>query len=197
MQARERTNEGTLGRVAWMFMAIALGIGFVGCASVDQRGGNQVAAASGPNPPAWKASYAAREISPGDTWFIYLKASDLDGDMEFVNVWPMYPGRSTTPARLKVERDQAQHLSGYLTLNSMELGNLDQLFHGWIRLRVTLEDRAGHQSDASEFRLDFVNGAKAAGPSPGVFEDMFLGNIPPVLNPMDSSPSFGVDKDRF
>ncbi|KPK89516.1 MAG: hypothetical protein AMJ94_11895, partial [Deltaproteobacteria bacterium SM23_61] len=34
--------------------------------------------------PVITASFASPELSPGDTWKVYLKASDPDGDMESI-----------------------------------------------------------------------------------------------------------------
>ena len=35
-------------------------------------------------PPELLGSYAVKEVHPGQTWNIYLKAKDVDGDMKYI-----------------------------------------------------------------------------------------------------------------
>jgi hypothetical protein len=156
-----------------------------GCAALDERSQEELDAAYGPNEPMLEATYAAEVIQPADIWRIYLKGSDPDGDMQYIQVWLEVPSRTTTPVRLTVDPDQGEGVSGYLILNTLEFGwNPSDLIGGWVRLRIVLEDRAGHQSEAAEFFLKFQYGVSMPPPPPDVFQERFLGKIPAVFGPV-------------
>jgi hypothetical protein len=155
-----------------------------GCAALDQRSQEELEAAYGVNPPVLADTYAARLISPGDDWFIYLKGHDPDGDLRFIHVWLEVPIRPTTPHRITIDPEDASRISGYIYLATNELGGFySQYLTGWLRVMVTLEDRAGHRSRTADHTLYFQQGAVASAPPDGRFEDRFLGKIPPELFP--------------
>jgi hypothetical protein len=130
-----------------------------------------------------EASYADTDISPKTVWRIYLKGYDPDGDMTFIHVWLDTPCRPDTPSRLRIDGDQRENLTGYLVLHAYNLAGVHtDIFGGWLRLRVLLEDRAGHQSDPVELSPRIYLGATSTQPPPGTFEDRFLGKIPTKYN---------------
>ena len=158
-----------------------------GCAILDQRSQAELEAAYGPNKPQLEASFAATQLSPGDTWRIYFKGSDKDRDIQFIHVWMQGPLRSTTPVRLMTSSEPDGSLRGYLTLDSSDLvgGDLFMLASVWVRLWVSLEDRAGHRSEYAVFPLSFYLGAIQAKPPPGAFEEKFLARIPAEQFPVE------------
>jgi hypothetical protein len=180
------------GRLHHVLLVASVLAVLAGCQVVDQRTQKELEVSYGPNAPRLEATFAAQAITPGDEWKIWLKGSDPDGDIQYIQVWLEFPSRASTPVRLEVDPDQARHLSGYLILNTLEFGgDIQDLVSGWLRLRVVLEDRAEHQSEAAEFSLQFSFGAQASQPPPGVFQDHFLGKIPVEFAPVEpAEPGF-------
>ncbi len=158
-----------------------------GCAILDQRSQEELEAAYGPNKPELEAAFAATQLSPGDTWRIYVKGSDRDRDIQYIHVWMQGPLRTTTPVRLMTSSEPDGSLRGYLILESAELvgGDLRLLSSVWARLWVSLEDRAGHRSEYAIFPLSFYFGAIQAKPPPGAFEEKFLARIPAEQFPVE------------
>ncbi len=185
-----KSLDGNRGRAFFSLLSsAALSLWMVGCVALDQRGVKELEMAYGPNAPRIEASFAADEVVPGDVWRLYIKGSDQDGDIRFINVWMMIPSRTTTPIRLEVAKEQGGHVSGYLTLNTLELGGgIGDLFRARFRFLVSLEDRAGHRSEYVQHYLGFVFGARQGQPPQGGFEERFLGRIPPEFDAVEPSP---------
>jgi hypothetical protein len=153
--------------------------------------------ASDSQPPQWIASYAPQTIGPWDTWRIYLKATDAQAEMAFFNVLVEVPAGPSTPIRMSVPSDETHFLSGYLTLNAREFDATDQeLFAGWVRLSVALENRAGQSSPPLVFNLSFVEAAQPTAPPEGVFADKDLGSIPvQQIRPFFPAPGAGPGRE--
>ncbi len=165
-------------------LSLALG----GCAVLDERGPRELDAAYGPNPPRLEATFAAEAVSPVDAWRLYIRGSDMDGDMTYVQVWLNMPGRQFTPVRIDVDSGQARAISGFITLNTMDFGaDVNRLFDIWARVSVTLEDRAGHRSEMRTHGVRFVAGAAQPPPPGGGFDERFLGRIPVEFIPRDTT----------
>lgn len=189
MEAMKGSKRNWGAAVFSLLFPAALSFWMVGCAALDQRSVKELEAAYGPNAPRIEASFAADEVVPGDVWRLYIKGSDKDGDIRFINVWMMIPSRTTTPIRLEVAEGQGGHVSGYLTLNTLELGGgVGDLFRARFRFLVSLEDRAGHRSEYVQHYLEFIFGARPGQPPQGAFEERFLGRIPPEFDPVEPSP---------
>jgi hypothetical protein len=153
--------------------------------AVDQREKDLLEAAKA-HAPRLEATFANATIPPRSLWRIYLKGTDPDGDMQFIQVLVTLPWDSS-PIRLPLEADHNQSVSGYVSLDTMHLMDFSPW---WIRLNVTLEDRAGNRSRIAEFNTTFSPDARRNSPPPGVFDKTFLGKIPVhvVLSP--TSPGF-------
>jgi hypothetical protein len=170
-----------------MIAAVALASGMAGCAVLDQRSRAELEAAYGPNPPKMEDGYAARAVSQRDDWLVYIRGSDPDGDLLFIQVSLWIPGGNMTPIRLDVNPAHVRSVSGYLVLNTNDLPeSLVRFGAGELRLMVALEDRAGHRSEIAAFPASFVTGARQ-GPAPqGRFEEQFLGSVPVQFIQVDS-----------
>jgi hypothetical protein len=180
-----RRGLGPRRRLGIWIVTLAL-MGGTGCAVLDERTPQELEAAYGPHPPQWEATFASPVVAPGDTWRLYLKARDPDGDIQFIHIWIEMPSRTTTPIRLAVEPEAGGLLSGYLFMNTMDFGaEMKDLVPGWIRVRLSLEDRGGHRAADAEFSLNFRFGARQEPPPPGVFEDRLLGMIPVEIAPVE------------
>lgn len=165
-----------------------------GCVALDQRGIQELERAYGANPPKIEASFASRIVAAGDTWRVYIRGSDPDGDLRFLNVSLWMATAVMTPIRLEVSPEHSRAISGYITLDTNRFsGGFLRLTPGEIRLYVALEDRAGHRSDLSVHDTSLILGAKQERPAPGAFEERYLGSVPLeflMQGGMGASPSW-------
>ena len=178
----------SLRKGAPIVLLTAVALSLFGCAAFDERSQGELGTAYGPNAPKIIASHASDAVSPGDTWQMYIKAEDPDKDMRFISVWVETPGETIPAYRIPLKTDQGGLVSGYLTLNSSEIGGIQSNYAaGWIRLRVYLEDRANHKSEPVMYELQFRYGAKQT-PPPNVYEDRYLGRIPVPVDAFSQPP---------
>lgn len=144
---------------------------------------SEALASYGPNAPRLEGTYADSVTGPRDAWRIYLKGSDPDGDLKFIHLWVNVAGMPTTPIRVRVDRDQESHISGYLKLFNTKSMDFSDLFGPPIRLSVSLEDRAGNRSNVVDLPVSFYLGAKQDLAPAGAFQDRLLGRIPAMTFP--------------
>ena len=132
-------------------------------------------------------TFASKQIRPGDTWKIYLKASDPGGDMDRIVTVVSQPGFGIYPVSLtKIQEGNGKELSGYIYLNTS--GPYGSGWQNFVSLSVTvqIQDRAGHYSEPVSFPLSFQNRYTQEPPPPGKFKEENLGPILVVLTPPDS-----------
>jgi hypothetical protein len=131
-------------------------------------------------------SFASREICPGDTWKVYIHASDPEGDMKRIFCAVSQPGRGSYPVSyLRVPEGQRGELSGFIYLNT----NAGQgLSFTHITLQVEIEDREGNLSKPISFFLAFNARAEQETPPPGLFQDQEIGPIMVSLDPAAGGP---------
>lgn len=176
-------KSGRGARNVFLFLLVVMLTGLQSCALWDDRNLGEFETAYGPNPPTIEASYADTDISPKAGWRIYLKGYDPDGDMTFVNVWLDTPCGPDTPSRLRIDQDQREDISGYLVLYAYNLAGVPtDMFGGWLRLRIMLEDRVGHHSEPVELSPRIYLGAASTEPPQSAFEERSLGKIPTKYN---------------
>jgi len=130
----------------------------------------------GKEAPVITETYASKQINPVDTWKVYLKASDPDGDMESIVATVHMVGSGTHPVSFtRVKDGNRKELSGYVSLSTPSdnawLNNLT------LTLTVEIKDRAGHLSKAATFPLEFNARYAQEPPPPGVFPEQYLGPI--------------------
>jgi hypothetical protein len=117
--------------------------------------------------------FASPTAKPGDTWKVYLKASDPDGDMKNILCVVDQPGVGTYPVSItRIKEKDRRELSGYVYLNTP--GDFDMLN---LTLHVQVEDKAGHYSKPVSFPLTFSSRARQEPPPQGVFKEKDLGPI--------------------
>jgi hypothetical protein len=125
--------------------------------------------------PVIRKSYAAPQIWPGDTWKVYLVASDPDGDMKQFVCTIDQPGVGVYPASLtRIAEGQRQELSGFLYLNTRGFENLTFVI---LTLSVQVQDMAGHFSPPAAFPLLLTPTGQQEPPPPGDFQEENLGPI--------------------
>jgi hypothetical protein len=130
----------------------------------------------GKEAPVITETYASKQMNPGDTWKVYLKASDPDGDMESIVATVHMVGSGTHPVSFtRIKDGNRKELSGYVSLSTPS-------GEGWLNsltltLTVQIKDRARHLSKAVAFPLEFNSRYVQEPPPPGVFPEQYLGPI--------------------
>ncbi len=136
-------------------------------------------------PPVVHQSFAAKQIRLGDTWKVYLQASDPDGDMKTIVCTIDQPGAGTYPASfIQVGKDQKRELSGYIYLRTFPNQGLNFLT---LTLTVQIQDQPGNNSPPVTFPLSFDPLARQEDPPTGVFLEKDLGPIMVNLTPGSQS----------
>lgn len=113
-----------------------------------------------------------------------MKGTDPDGDLYCIYILAEVPW-GDTHFRIKVDRDQGSLLSGYLEFSTWAFYEFSPL---WIRMQLTLEDRAGHRSETIALTYSVSALAQQTSPPPGRFQERFLGRIPLETLPKAAGP---------
>jgi len=103
-------------------------------------------------PPRIVDAYAARVIRPGDTWMIFLRAEDPDGDMKSITaeLWQAGVGYYPTQVTMLKAVD-AKEFSGYLFLQTPTGFNLN-----WDEFELTLIVRDSRMNRSQPLILPFT-----------------------------------------
>jgi hypothetical protein len=102
--------------------------------------------------------YAAKAIKPGDTWLIFLRAEDPDGDMKSIAAVLWQAGVGFYPTQVSMlEVEDGKQFSGYLFMRTPPALNLN-----WDRFELTLivRDSQMNPSQPVKLPLTFDFGAK-------------------------------------
>ncbi len=168
------------------FLLILLSFAWIGGCDYF-RGTEDLEEKYGKAAPVITVSFASKELKPGDTWKIYLQASDPDGDMDQIACTLTQPAKGEYfPGFVKIGEENGQELSGYLYLNTMSRDGLGWMNFLHVTLTVRVRDKAGHYSEAVHFPLAFQDRFPQEGPPPGLFREQDLGPIMVLLSPPDS-----------
>ncbi len=135
--------------------------------------------------PVITDSFASKELMPGDTWKVYLKASDPDGDMDYVISEIYQPGVGDYPISFtRIREGNGRELNGYVYLNT--LGSMGSQWENFwtITLTVFIKDKAGHYSKPVAFQVTFQGRSSQEPPPSGVFQEQDLGPILVTLHPI-------------
>ncbi len=139
-----------------------------------------------PGAPVISQNFACGEISPGETWKVYLRATDPEGDMNRIVCTLHQPGRGTYPAcHVQIPKEQRRDLSGFLYLNT---GGGPGLVFVNLALEVQIQDRAGNSSQTASFSLALNPRSSPQSPPPGAFQEKALGPIMIFLEPGTGGP---------
>jgi len=136
--------------------------------------------------PVITCSFASREICPGDTWKVYIHATDPDGDMKTIICAVNQAGRGSYPVSyVRVPEGQGGELSGFIYLNT---GAGERLPFIHLTLEVEIQDRAGNLSRPVFFVLAFNPRTEQEAPPPGLFQDQEIGPIMVSLDLQTGGP---------
>ncbi len=171
------------------FTVGALFVLLLGCASMapmevkEEKYGKSI--------PVITQSFASPEIRPLDTWKVYLKASDADGDMKSLYASIFQPGMGPYPLSItKLKEADSKELNGYFYLNTGDDPGMN--FRNLI-LTVNIQDKAGHFSAPAVFPLAFNARSVQQTPPPGVFREKDLG---PIMVTLRSSNDGDREEER-
>jgi hypothetical protein len=157
-------------RILAGFVLLFLAVGCAAMEPIEVREGMY-----GKAIPVISQSFASKEMRPGDTWKVYLQASDPDGDMKNIYATIEQPGMATYPASItKIKEGNGKELDGYIYLNTVGIQGLNFVN---LTLSVQIGDKAGHFSQPVVFPLSFNFRSKQQTPSPGTFQEKDLGPI--------------------
>lgn len=149
----------------------------IGCAGVlvtPMRGEAKVEQAL-PSPPAITQVFASPELRPGETWRVYLKASDPVGEMEYIVCTIDQPGVGEYPiSRTRIHSDKSKEINGYVYLGTSGFERLDGVN---FTLTVQIEDATGQYSKPAKLSLSLNNLYQQEPPPAGMFKDDDLGPI--------------------
>ncbi len=108
-------------------------------------------------PPTVLDAYAAGRIRPGQTWLIFLRVEDPDGDMKSIAAVLWQAGVGYYPTQTNMLRaDDARQFSGYLSMMTPTGFDLN-----WDQFELTLivRDSQGNRSQPVKLPLTFDMGA--------------------------------------
>ncbi len=106
--------------------------------------------------PVIAEAYAAPTIYPGQTWRVYLKASDPSGGMRYIVSEVSQPGAGESPVSYtRVKGDDAKELNGYVYLNTAGPSGYASLYFSTLTLTIQIKDNAGRYSRPVELALYF------------------------------------------
>ncbi len=159
--------------LAAVFTSLCVALGFVALsgAEVTGKGG-----------PVITQSFASKEIRGGETWKVYMNASDLSDKMKYIYAEVQQPGGMGYPVSMtRIKPENRKELSGYIYLNTITAGSMD---FGTLKLVVYLGDGAGNFSEPATFPLEFSPRAAQTSPPQGVFKENDLGPVMIQLRPV-------------
>ena len=134
-------------------------------------------------------AFASPHLRPGETWKVYLQASDPDGEMKNIICTIDQPGVGEYPVSItRIGSGEGKELNGDIYLSTSTFDHLD-----WVNLTLTvqIQDKTGRYSKAVEFPLVLNDLYTQESPPPGVFSDDDLGPILTHVHGLrDEGPGF-------
>jgi hypothetical protein len=128
----------------------------------------------GENAPVITIAFASKELPPGDTWKVFLRAQDPGGDMNRIVCTLEQPGGAPAVSFIEIRDDRRGNLSGYVYLNTT--GALGFPFAS-CRLTIQIQDQKGNLSNSVSFPLSLNPKAVPQIPPAGAFQDEDLGPV--------------------
>lgn len=155
---------------------------FMGCAALQPLAVREEK--YGKAAPVIQQAFASKTMRNGDTWKVYLKASDADGDMKGFVSYLEKGGRagdqSATYTRIK--EDNRKELSGFLYwYPGSNLG-----YSSEVVMTIQIQDMAGHLSNPVSLPLYMHPSGKQEPPPNEVFQENNLGPIMIPVKPIGS-----------
>ena len=128
-------------------------------------------------PPVISQSFASKQLAAGDTWKIFLNASDVNGDMKQIVSTVSQPGVGESVSYTRIKKEDEKEFSGYIYLTTFNSPNYSALNFTTLTLTVQIKDAAGNISKPQVFPLSFNSTFTQEPPPPGVFKEKDMGGI--------------------
>jgi hypothetical protein len=161
--------------LAWIAVVVS------GCATYPPAGVPPTSGTGGatpgkplPAPPVITQSFASPKLRPGQTWKVYLIASDPNGEMRNIVSTVYQPGRGEYPIAITRIFPGASELNGYIYLATSAFAHLDFIS---LTLTVQVQDAAGQYSKPVQFPLSLNDLYQQEPLPPGIFKEHDLGPI--------------------
>ena len=167
--------KGKLLAAVFVFLCLAMG-----CATLESPKGAVKAT------PVITQAFASEEIRVGETWKIYLNASDPNGEMIKIYGIVEQPGQIYPVSITKVSKENGKEFSGYLYLSTAPPAH--PLDGTSITLTVQIQDRSGNFSQPAVFPLTLKSLAAQEAPPQGVFKEQDLGPVMIAITSLIGSP---------
>ena len=164
-----------IGTGLLVFLCVA-----VGCVAVPVKDSGLKAT------PVITQSFASQEVRLGETWKIYLNASDPIGEMRKIYGIVEQPGQIYPVSITKVSKENGKEFSGYLYLSTAPPAT--PLDGTTFTLTVQIQDKSGNFSQPVVFPLLVRSVATQEVPPQGVFKDRDLGPIMVTVKALIGSP---------
>jgi hypothetical protein len=139
----------------------------------------------GKAPPVIEQSFASKAMRKGDTWIIYLKASDLDGDMKTIIAYfeRGVGGGTTAVSHTRIKENDRQEMNGYLYwYPGPALDGFPEMV-----MTIQIEDMAGHFSKPVSLPLRIQLSGSQELPPEGAFQEKELGPVMITLRPVGAN----------
>jgi hypothetical protein len=134
--------------------------------------------------PLITQSFASKQTRFGDTWMVYLKASDPNGQMKNIVAEVFQPGVGNNLGITRIKKENQKEFSGYVYLNTFTGGSA--LNFSTLTLTIWIQDRSGNFSNPVAFPLEFNSRYTQQAPPVGVFEGKDLGPVMVTLGSVGS-----------
>ena len=131
--------------------------------------------------PVIAQSFASKQISPGETWKIYLKASSPNGEMRRIYAEINQPGMNPYPISIiRIKKEDQKELSGYISLNTANAESPMDAVN--LTVTVHVQDRSGNFSQPVVFPFPMTPRSTQEAPPQGVFKEEALGALMVTLD---------------
>jgi len=139
----------------------------------------------GKAPPVIEQSFASKAMRKGDTWRIYLRASDPDGDMKTIIAYFKRGagGGPTAVSHTQIKENDRREINGYLYwYPGSEVDDFSEM-----AMTIQIEDMAGHFSKSVSLPLRIQLSGSQELPPEGVFQEKELGPVMIPLRPVSAN----------
>jgi hypothetical protein len=134
--------------------------------------------------PVISNSFAVKELVPGYTWKIYIKAKSPEAKMKYIYAHVDQAGGMGYPISLiRIREENQGEISGYVFLSTITAGQ--PLDYVNIRLTIHIRDDKGRFSEPVVFPLTFNARAAAQEAPEGIFLEKDLGPVMIRLRPVN------------
>lgn len=134
--------------------------------------------------PVISNSFAVKELVPGYTWKIYIKAKSPEEKMKYIYAHVDQAGGMGYPISLiRIREENQGEISGYVFLSTIIAGQ--PLDYVNIRLTIHIRDDKGRFSEPVVFPLTFNARAAVQEAPAGIFLEKDLGPVMIRLRPVN------------